>query len=51
MTDDIHADAFRLADLFGLCPDCFLSSLLLFKTSMLQFLSLAELAYHTIWQY
>ena len=26
MTDDVHADAFRLADLFGLCPDAWLDA-------------------------
>lgn len=26
MTDDAHADAFRLADLFGLCPDAWLNA-------------------------
>ena len=52
MTDDIHADAFRLADLFGLCPDCFTSSTSTFQNKYApSFFPWQLLAYHTIWQY
>ena len=51
-SDDIHADAFRLADLFGLCPDNFVN-----RTSTHQewyspsFFPWQLLAYHTIFMY
>ena len=52
MTDSIHADAFRLADLFELCPDCFTSSTSTFQNKYApSFFPYQLLAYHTIWQY
>ena len=52
MTDNIHAEAFRLADLFGLCPDNFTSSAATYQTKYVpSFFPWQLLAYHTIWEY
>lgn len=52
MTDNIHAEAFRLADLLGLCPDVFTSSSATYQNKYApSFFPWQLLAYHTIWQY
>ena len=52
MTDNIHAEAFRLADLLGLCPDNFTSSAATYQQKYApSFFPWQLLAYHTIWQY
>lgn len=52
MTDNIHAEAFRLADLLGLCPDAFTSSVATYQSKYVpSFFPYQLLAYHTIWQY
>lgn len=50
-TNDYHADAFRLADLFGLKPTNFIGSNNGAEPNVQSFFPYQLLAYHTIWQY
>lgn len=52
MTDEIHAEAFRLADLLGYCPDNFTSSSATYQTKYApSFFPWKLLTYHTIFNY